>query len=638
VFGADAPAIIRTTVLRSLPLPRLTVAAALLAAACAPASARAAELYAAPGGSPAPAPCSSPGAPCSLAAALLAARGSAGADVVNLAPGTFAEVISATGEADTDVTLRGAGIGVTTLSAPAVDSPMVQLGAIGNGTMAIEGLTIDATPAGATAAALRSRLAKLSLTRVRVVQSGATPKLAPAIDADASSSELVLDQVEVVSNTQTPDNAIGAVNVGGPLTMRDSTVSHSSIGDSAAVYARGDVTILRSTITHGDANAGQALRFVNTLELKTIVIDSSLLIGGNTGARLDVGTLATTATLRGVTIAPFATGNGYGVNLNASAGGSLARATVSSSLLVGRSVRVVNGAQTTCTFTNLPTTGSAGSPNCPATGAGATAAGNTGLATAALKLGTDFIPAADSPAIDSGDPAGVAAGESPTDRLGRLRAGASADACDAGPGRRDKGAFERYRPRPAVAINGPDSVAAGVAAGFSAAVTARDPAYAWSFGDGAAGGDAATTSHAFAARGSSSVTLTVTDRAWNCAASAAKPLTVTAAVGGSAASDRTAPKVTKAKLAKATIGRGKNATLSFTLSEAATVTVTVGRIKGKKLTATRKATFKGKKGANRVTLSAKKLKLRKGRYGLRIGAKDASGNSAKSIALKLRVR
>ncbi len=630
---ADAPTIIRRIVPRPHRFPSLLVAL-LAAGACLPASAPAAELYAAPGAGGAG--CTVPGAPCSLVAALSAARGAPGADVVNLAAGTYAEIISAIGEADTDVTIRGAGIGVTILAAPAVDGPMIQLGAIGTGTMAIEDLTIDATTAGPTAAALRSRLAKLSLTRVRIVQTGAAPKMAPAIDADASSSELVLDGVEVVSNTQTVDNAIGAVNVGGPLTMRDSTVTHTSTGDSAAVYARGNVTIQRSTISHGDANAGQALRFVNTLAAYTIVIDSSVLTGGNTGARLDVGTFATTATLRGVTIAPYATGNGYSLNLNAGAAGSLARATVGSSLLVGRSVRVSNGAQTTCTFTNLPTSGSSGSPNCPVSGAAATAAGNTGLTTAALKLGTDLVPAADSPAIDSGDTAGVAAGESPMDRLGRTRAGASADACEAGAGRRDKGAFERYRPRPSVAISGPDSFAAATPTAFSAAVTARDPAYAWSFGDGAAGGDAATTSHAFAL-GASRVTLSVTDRAYSCTGAATKAVIATAAVdpGGS---DKTAPKLTRAKLAKASVARGKNASLSFTLSEAATVTVTVGRLKGKKLVSPRKLTIAGKRGANRVTLSARKLKLRKGRYGLRIAARDAAGNAAKTLALTLRVR
>ena len=105
-----------------------------------------------------------------------------------------------------------------------------------------------------------------------------------------------------------------------------------------------------------------------------------------------------------------------------------------------------------------------------------------------------------------------------------------------------------------------------------------------------------------------------------------------------AARDRTAPKLTKVSLAKKSVARRKNATLRFTLSEAATVTVTVGRLKGKKLTSPRTVSFKGKKGANRVTLSAKKLKWRRARYGVRVSAKDAAGNKAKSVALTLRVR
>ena len=632
---ADAPAIIPHIVTRHLRLSPLV--AVLLAASALPAGAQAAELYAAPGGGGSG--CAVAAAPCTLNNALAAARSAPGADVLNLASGTYVEVVEAASAADTDVTIRGAGIGATIIAAPATDRAMVQLGFPGStGSMVIENLTVDATSASPTVAALRSRLAKLTLTRVRVVQSGAAVKEQPAIDADALSAELILDGVEVLANTQTIDSSYSAVNVGGPFTMRDSTITHTSNGDSSAVYARGNVTILRSTISHGEANLGQPLRYANPLAASTIVIDSSVLTGGSYGARFDVGALATTATLRGVTIAPYVTGSGHSVWLNGT-GTSLARATVSSSLLVGRSVRVNNGAQTTCTFTNLPTTGSSGSPNCPAAGASATAAGNTGLATAALKLGTDLVPAADSPAIDSGDSAGVSPGESATDRLGRTRAGASADACEAGPGRRDKGAFERYRPRPAVAINGPDTVAPGVAATFAASVTAKDPAYAWSFGDGATGGVAASATHAFAL-GASSVTLTVTDRAYNCSTAATKAVTSAAPAGGGpgGSADKTAPKISAAKLTKSSVARGKSVALRFSLSEAASVTVTVGRIKGKKLVSPRKLTVKGKRGVNKVTLSAKKLKLRRGRYGLRIGAKDAAGNAAKTVALTLRVR
>ena len=64
----------------------------------------------------------------------------------------------------------------------------------------------------------------------------------------------------------------------------------------------------------------------------------------------------------------------------------------------------------------------------------------------------------------------------------------SADTCDAGPGIRDKGAFERYRPLPAVAISGPDSLPAGTADVPAAVTDSRDPVFTWACGDGAAGG------------------------------------------------------------------------------------------------------------------------------------------------------
>ena len=629
---ADASSIISVTVLSS-PRRLLTLAAVITAAlASLPAYAQASDLWAAPGGSAGPV-CSNSAAPCTIAAALLAARSAPGADVVNLAPGTYAEVIAAVGDADTDVTIRGAGQLTTTIAGAATDAPVVQLGAIGTGTMALEDVTIDGSQSNLTSTALRSRLAKLTLTRVRVLQTGVQAKLVPAIDADATGSELVLDQAEVLANTQAGDPAIGAVNAGGTLTIRDSKITTTAVGDTAAVYARGNTTIQRSTLTHGEANAGYALRFSNTTAPFTIVVDSTVLKGGNTAARFDVGTGATTIALRGDTISPAVASNGYAVNVNPSAGGSQATATINSSLVLTRGVRIANGAQATCTYSNLPTVGFSGSPNCPT--ADFNPNSNTKLMLSELRLDPDLAPLFDSPAVDSGDPAGVAAGESPGDRLGRLRAGSSADVCDAGPGVRDKGAYERYRPLPSVAITGPDSFPAGTAT-FGAVTNSRDPVFAWVYGDGADGGTGGTTSRAFG-RGSSSVKLTVGDRVFNCANAATKSFTITAAAGAAAA-DKTAPKLTKVKLAKSKIKRKQNATLRFTLSEAATVTVTAGRVKGKKLVGSRKVSFKGKKGANSVKLTAKKLKWRKARYGLKVGAKDAAGNSAKSVSLRLSVR
>lgn len=615
------------------PLRRPLQLAAVLTAALAllPAGAQAADLFAAPGGSGGPT-CSSSGAPCTIAAALLAARTSPGPDVVNLAAGTYNEVIAAVGEADTDVTIRGAGALTTTIAGAASDAPVVQLGQIGTGTMAIQDLTIDGSQANLTSTALRSRLAKLTLTRVRVLQTAPQAKLVPAIDADATGSELVMDAVEVLANTQAGDPAIAAVMAGGTLTIHDSKITTTAVGDTAAVYARGNTTIQRSLLVHGEANMGYALRFSNTTAPFTIVVDSTVLKGGNTGARFDIGTGATTIAMRGVTIAPSTGSNGNDVNINPSAAGSTAVATINSSILLDRGVRVANGAQATCSYSNLPTVGFSGTPNCPTTDGNPL--GNTKLMTSELRLDPDFAPLYDSPAVDSGDPAGVAPGESPGDRLGRRRAASSADTCDAGPGIRDRGAFERYRPLPAATIIGPDSLPAGTAT-FQGFTDSRDPVFTWAWGDGADGGGSNTTSRALGV-GGSKITLTVNDRVYNCSNAVTKNFTVTAAAGGGS-KDKTAPKLSKVKLAKS-IKRKGTATLRYTLSEAATVTITVGRVKGKKLVATKKFSVKGKKGANATKLTAKRFKWRKARYGVKLAAKDAAGNSAKSVSLKLSVR
>ncbi len=618
--------------------PRLLATLPALLVAVAPPAAGAAELHAAPAGGAGPA-CTNPATPCTVKAALLAARRSTGADTVHLAAGTYPEVLSAANEADTDLTLSGAGIGATVLAGGAADEPVVQLGS-GGGTMTVEDLTIDGGRASPLSPALRSRLTRLAVRRVRIVQTGAapgTPKLAPAIDADAADAELTLDRVAVLADTQTADAAVGAVNTGGSLVVRDSTIAHTATGASAALYARGPTTIQRSTITHGEADAGYPVRVVNAADALAVAVDSSVLQGGTGALRLDVGLPAAQLAVRGSTLVPAAAATRYAVELSSSVAGSTALATIDSSILLNRSVRIVNGTKATCTFTNLPATGASGAPNCPTTGAANATAKNTKLTAAELLLDGGLTPGAGSPAIDSGNPAGLAAGESAADRLGRQRAAASDDRCDAGPGVRDKGAFERYRPTPTVAIAGPAAVAAGATATFAASTTALDPAYAWTFADGASGGAGATTSHAFAV-GASSVRLAVTDRASNCSASAA--LAVTAAPGATAAQDHTRPVLSRLKLGTKSLRRGAaRFKLTFRLSEAARVQITVGRRSGRKVVARRRVTVQARQGANTVTLTRKRLRLRRGSYAITLSARDAAGNASKtSKPLALRVR
>ena len=585
--------------------------------------------------------------PCTVNAALLAARAAPGADVIPLAAGTYTSAVSATSPSDTEVTLSGAGVSATTIAAaPPADAPMVELGSpAGSGAMTIEDLTLDGTGAGTFASPLRSRLASLMLRRVAVVQTGVTPKQAPAIDADVASESLTLERVSVVADTQAADGAVGAVNAGGPTVVRDSTITHTSVGDSAALYARGPLTVERSTIAHGDANLGYAVRVVNPDAAVQVAIDSSVLRGGRSAARFDLGAAASKLALRGTTFAPAALSTGWSIDVQSNVPASLAQATVDSSLLIGRSARATNGATVACTYTNVPSGASA--VNCPTTAANA--AGNTKLTTAELQLGADLAPLAGSAAIDSGNPAGVATGESATDILGRLRAGASDDRCDAGPGRRDKGAFERYRPSPQVTVSGPDALAPGAAGDFAAITSVPGLEFHWTFADGAEGGTAPATSHAFGEL-PSGATVTARDPRFDCATSvsraiAATPVTAPAApapgapAGGAAVRDRTAPSVKRARLDAARVRLPHGAIhLQLTLSEPATITLTVGRAKGSRIVAPRRIVLRGTLGANTIALKATRLKLRRGRYAVRIVARDAAGNAARSQTLRFSVR
>lgn len=607
---------------------------ALLTLAATPTAASAGDLYAAPGGAGA-APCAA-AAPCTVADAVLAARAAPGADVIHLAAGTYADAVRAAGAADTDLTFAGAGIGATTIAAaPAGDAPVMELGA-GSGDMTVRDLTVDATGAGTFAAALRSRLTALALLRVRLVQTGAAPKQAPALDADVSTQTTTLDGVEVTADTQTGDAAIGAVNVGGPATVRDSRITHTAAGAASALYARGPLTVLRSRITHGDADAGYALRVVNTTDALPIIVDSTALAGGHGAARFELGTAASTVALRGDTFAPAATATNPAVDVQSNVQGSQVTATISSSLIVSRTVRSLNGPVVTCSFSNVP--GVSGPVACPTT-AGAT---NTKLTPAELQLGGDLAPLPGSPAIDTGDPAGVAGGESATDVLGHPRAGSSADVCDAGPGRRDKGAFERYRPSPQVTIDGPASAARGAAVTFSAVTAVPGLELAWSFGDGTGAATGPQVTHAFTVL-PGSASLTARDPLANCATTVTRsiaqaPIPAPPAGPATGALDRTAPALRAARLMTRRVRPGGALRLRFRLGEAATVTVTVARRSGVRLVAPRRTRVRAAAGTTTLTIPGRRLRLARGRYAVQLRARDAAGNAGRTATLRFSVR
>ena len=203
---------------------------------------------------------------------------------------------------------------------------------------------------------------------------------------------------------------------------------------------------------HAEANAGYALRFSNTTAPFTIVVDSTVLkrrqhrraLRRRHRRRRRSRCAATrsrrpspaTATPSTSTRAPPARR-------------PRRRSTARSLLDARRPDRERRAGDVHATANLRRSTGFSGTPNCPT--ADGNPLGNTKLMTSELRLDPDFAPLYDSPAVDSGEPGGRRRRASrPAIASSRRRAASSADICDAGPGVRDKGAYERYRPLPSV--------------------------------------------------------------------------------------------------------------------------------------------------------------------------------------------
>lgn len=141
------------------------------------------------------------------------------------------------------------------------------------------------------------------------------------------------------------------------------------------------------------------------------------------------------------------------------------------------------------------------------------------------------------------------------------------------------GAGPRFSP-----LDIPASGFVGQSLGFSAApvdVWSGAGAPSWQFGDGGSAGGA-SVSHSYAGAGSYSVSVSASDGLGNVT-TASRSLSIavakgtTDAKGTAVAKDTTPPVLTKVSLKPRKVKRGKVAKLRFTLSEAATVRVTVAR-------------------------------------------------------------
>jgi PKD domain len=216
--------------------------------------------------------------------------------------------------------------------------------------------------------------------------------------------------------------------------------------------------------------------------------------------------------------------------------------------------------------------------------------------------------------------------------------------------RADAGAFEYQRNAPS--IESADVPAAGVTGqALSFAATGFDADgdqlhFAWDFGDGTVGPGAQST-HAYAAPGVYTATLHVTDdagltatRTFTVAVTAAPPAAAgTAGSGGAGgAADLVAPRLSKVSLSKSRLSKSrlrahsaKAPALRFTVSERATVRVSIGGVKIVK-------TVSAGRRSIGLTKALRRFKgLRIGRVAVKITATDPAGNRSAARKVTLRV-
>jgi PKD domain len=215
--------------------------------------------------------------------------------------------------------------------------------------------------------------------------------------------------------------------------------------------------------------------------------------------------------------------------------------------------------------------------------------------------------------------------------------------------RADAGALEYRRGAPSIeSADVPGSGLTGQA--LSLAATGFDSDgdelhFAWDFGDGTVGAGARST-HAYAAPGLYTVALHVIDevglqatRTFSVAVTGAPAGTGGSSSGG--ALDSIAPRLSNVRLTKKRLSKSRlHAALRFTLSERATVRVTIRRLSGARQAAAKAAVVRRVLAGHRsvkLATALRRLHARPGRYAVTIRATDAAGNRSAARTVKLRV-
>jgi hypothetical protein len=661
----------------------VTVACALVVGLAVPAAASGATFYV-DGAVGATGDCLSPATACkTIADAIPKERGTAEADTINVAPGTYDEHVKVDMAVDGGLTIAGAGAG----SDPSTNT------------------LLQSTSGGLPVVWAQFPDTLLNIRGVRVVVAGTATGQAiyaggAAYTIGSPAAPVVVDMANASNNsyavgTSGPagsQSRLDHVTIGGAWTGdglyggKDTTIADSRIvtspgGTGTPGYLDGPGATLfqRSVLQRGNPSGGPA---VSSTKLD-VTIDSSEVLGG--GAFLSPGGAATrTLTVASSTIDAGVLGNRDSsttypsVTVDPSGAGAAANVNVEGSILIEAPKATVSGgasATVTCTSTEVVGTSQAPSSTLGQIDCATGTSGNTftpSLGDLFANAAPDYTLRPGSSAVDSVPesaitaPAGVTL--SATDFAGASRVVNGVGTCAAPV--RDKGALELAGHAgvvPDATIGGPAGAVAGSPAAFSGSAPNQPPGtpltFDWSFSDGTTATGAAV-SHAFAAAGPASAMLTVTAPG-ACVGTATKPLTVTAAPAKLDAI--TGLKITPSAFFARSSGpsvvaarRATGAIVSYTGTQAATTTFTVqrartGRKRGKACRRPSRANRRGKRctyytGAGsfkrvdaagvvrfRFTGRVNGHTLKPGRYRLKAVPRNAAGSGRAAYA-KFRIK
>ncbi|HEY1277049.1 MAG TPA: hypothetical protein VGF25_19235 [Thermoleophilaceae bacterium] len=395
--------------------------------------------------------CGTPADPCHrIQDAVVRARGAAfpGGDRIQVAPGSYQEEVDLTSAADTGDVIAGAGSGG--LFPTAIVSTTGGTGAVVD--MGLAGLPEPSA---------------LTLQDVRITVNTPAAQTEDRAAVQMSGPKGVLSHVAV--NASIPENEYPAIAVNDESqVIEHATIGGLFAGEAVGTFAPSDaaVTVRDSSLTAGEAAGGirsalslalgttarversllrrvQPTQSVAGGQASSLVIDSSLVTGGADAVLMN-GPAPQSLTIRNSTIDAGAPGAGAtGDDVTVVAAGSTA--VIDSSILLEEQTAALPGAAITCSNSDMPDQVQAadqfhGSIDCPSRPGNAR--GNSLSSPASLfadLAAGDYHLAPGSPAVDSGSPAPLVAGESATDRDGNSRVQDGDHDCVP---RRDKGAYE----------------------------------------------------------------------------------------------------------------------------------------------------------------------------------------------------